>query len=199
MSKARTFLAMALAFALAAPPLSAQSTLEQLARDLNRALGPGHAQLSGRQAPSPVRTRKTGEAPVLHSAVVEQLVDAMNRERAAYGLRPLHLNRRLTLAAGDRISDMFAKHYFNHVSPDGIDPFAWADKRGYDYRLIGENLAVGYPTATGVVDGWMHSPGHRANILKRGFDEIGVAVAGGSPTRPYSGPTVVALYGTRNS
>jgi uncharacterized protein YkwD len=196
MRKPRTFVAMALVIALAAP-LSAQGTLENLARDLNRALGPGHAQLTGRHAISGVQ--RQAASPLVHSGVVGQLIDAMNRERAAYGLRPLDLNQQLTLAAGDRISDMFAKHYFNHVSPDGVDPFTWADKRGYDYRLIGENLAVGYPTPSGVVDGWMHSPGHRANILKKGFDEIGVAIAPGSPTRPYGGPTIVALYGSRSS
>ncbi|HEY3055000.1 MAG TPA: CAP domain-containing protein [Thermoanaerobaculia bacterium] len=197
MAKPRTFLAMLLTLALGAPPLSAQSTLENLARDLNRALGPGHVEVTGR----PVRRASAAEfrGATVETPAIRALVDDMNRERAAYGLAPLHLNQQLTLAAGDRINDMFAKHYFNHISPDGIDPFTWADKRGYDYRLIGENLAVGYPTASGVVDGWMHSPAHRANILKKGFDEIGVAIAPGSPARPYAGPTVVALYGSRNS
>jgi uncharacterized protein YkwD len=69
--------------------------------------------------------------------------------------------------------------------------------RGYRYRMAGENLAVGYRSSSAVVDGWMGSPGHRANILKSGFEEIGLAVANGSPTRGYGGPTVVALYGSR--
>ena len=124
------------------------------------------------------------------------LVDAMNRERAAHGLAPLRLNARLSLAAEDRIDDMFAKRYFAHVSPDGIDPFEWVLQRGYRYRLIGENLAVGY-RGRAVVDGWMHSPGHRENILQRGFDEVGIAIADGSPRRGYRGPTVVAIYGRR--
>ncbi len=121
----------------------------------------------------------------------------MNSERAAYGLQPLRLNSRLALAADDRVEDMFAKEYFNHVSPDGLQPWTWVHRRGYNYRLIGENLAVGYPSAAAVVDGWMHSPGHRANILGRGFNEVGVALGAGSPTRGYRGPTVVALYGAR--
>lgn len=200
MSKARPFVAMALAFTLAAPPLFASTRgqqrqeLEQLARDLNSALGRASAEVDGVHRPDP-----TAAPPVarLQAIRAEALVDAMNRERAAYGLKPLHLNQELSLAAGDRIDDMFAKHYFSHVSPDGIDPFSWADKRGYDYSEIGENLAVGYPTADDVVDGWMHSPGHRANILKADFDEIGIATAAASPTRTYAGPTVVAMYGTR--
>ena len=127
----------------------------------------------------------------------EGLVGEMNRERAAAGLGPLRLNAALSAAADDRMHDMFAKHYFEHISPDGIDPFTWAERRGYDYREIGENLAVGYPRASDVVDGWMHSDGHRANILGAGYDEIGIAIADGAPRSSFRGPTVVALYGKR--
>jgi len=125
------------------------------------------------------------------------LLAAMNRERIAQGLRPLRLNEQLTEAAEDRVNDMFAKEYFNHVSPDGIDPFTWADVRGYRYTAIGENLAVGYKTADAVVDGWMHSPGHRENILKSEFYEIGVATSEASPDHRHAGPLVVVLYGAR--
>lgn len=194
MVKVRHIVAMALAFAVAAPPLSAitpktvrqQREMQAIARDLNRALGTNAAQVEG-------TPRAAGEVEA------EALVGAMNRERSSYGLGPLRMNAKLSLAAGDRINDMFAKRYFDHVSPDGLDPFTWVDKRGYHYTEVGENLAVGYRNTESVVSGWMHSPGHRANILKAGFDEVGVAIAAGSPTRPYSGPTVVALYGTRKS
>jgi uncharacterized protein YkwD len=127
------------------------------------------------------------------------LLDAMNRERVAHGLHPLRLNERLTLAATDRMRDMFEKHYFDHTSPDGIDPFSWLDKRGYDYAEAGENLSVGYATAADIVDGWMKSPAHRVNVLNEHFDEVGVAVTAASPTHKRMGPTVVALYGTRRS
>jgi uncharacterized protein YkwD len=127
------------------------------------------------------------------------LLDAMNRERATRGLNPLRLNERLTLAATDRMRDMFEKHYFNHTSPDGIDPFSWLDKRGYDYAEAGENLSVGYATAADIVDGWMKSPAHRVNVLNKHFNEAGVAIMAASPTRKRMGPTVVALYGTRRS
>ena len=129
--------------------------------------------------------------------MAEKVVAEMNRERASRGLKPLRVNDELSAAAVDRIDDMFTKHYFNHVSPDGLQPWTWADKRGYSYRAIGENLAVGYPTAAAVVDGWMHSPGHRANVLKPVFDEVGVAVAAQAPELRFTGPTVVALYGER--
>jgi uncharacterized protein YkwD len=126
---------------------------------------------------------------------VDALVAAMNRERIARGLRRLRVNHALSLAASDRLRDMLAQHYFNHVSPTGLDPFTWVDKRGYDYTEIGENLAVGYATADDVVDGWMHSPGHRDNILRSAFAEVGIAFTDASPLRPYRGPLVVVLYG----
>lgn len=148
-----------------------------------------------------VTRRSTSTAPARRVAsrmfAAEAVVEAMNEERAARGLRPLRLNHQLSLAAGDRIDDMFAKRYFDHVSPDGIQPFTWVRKRGYSYRAIGENLAVGYPTASRVVDGWMHSPGHRENVLHRAFDEVGIAIANGSPVARMSSPTIVALYGSR--
>src|SRR5258706_15898033 len=166
---------------------SKRTAMESLAADLTRVLGGNHVEVSGRTVPGP------SASPSIEEAVIAQ----MNRERAAYGLQPLRVNASLALAAEDRIHDLFAKHYFNHVSPDGMQPFIWAERRGYDYSVIGENLATGYPTATTVVDGWMDSPGHRANILGRDFGEVGVAVAAGSPVGVHGGPTYVVLYGSR--
>ena len=158
--------------------------LDALARDLERVLGKGRVEVSRRTIPA----RQSG---------THELVEEMNRERAAYGLEPLRLNENLSQAAQDRIVDMFDQRYFAHVAPDGTQPFTWVARRGYRYRAVGENLAVGYPTAARVVRGWMESPGHRANILQRNFDEIGIAVANGAPVRGYAGPTIVAIYGSR--
>ena len=190
--KTKAFISLVVAAAMAAPmslfaeTRSARRTeLQGLADELSRVLGSGRVEVAGRTA-----------APQ-QSSMEDAVIAAMNRERAAYGLRPLRVNTRLALAADDRIADLFSKKYFNHVSPDGLQPFVWAQRRGYQYSVIGENLAAGYRSATGVVDGWMHSPGHRANILGRDFDEVGVAIAGGSPVGNYRGPTVVALYGSQ--
>lgn len=199
----QAFIALAAALVLALPlSVSAENRtrqrtdLERLAADIERVFGRGSVVVergSSRGTPPPAQQRTTAPAA---SYSVDAIVEAMNRERAARGLGPLRLNDQLTLAAGDRIGDMFAKHYFDHVSPDGIEPFVWARQRGYRYSIIGENLAVGY-RGTAVVDGWMRSPGHRENILQRSFDEVGIAIADGSPRRGYKGPTVVALYGSR--
>lgn len=163
---------------------SRRTSMDELAAEMERVFGARRTRPAARE--------EGGLKPALHS----EIVDAMNRERASRGLGPLRLNSKLSLAANDRIEDMFAKRYFAHTSPDGIDPFEWVLHRGYRYRLIGENLAVGY-RGTAVVDGWMRSPGHRENILQRGFDEVGIAIADGSPRRGYKGPTVVAIYGRR--
>ncbi len=191
--KTKVFISLVVAAAMAAPmslfaeTRSARRTdLQGLADELSRVLGSGRVEVAGRTVPQQSS-----------SSMEDAVIAAMNRERAAHGLRALRVNTRLSLAADDRIADLFAKRYFNHVSPDGIQPFVWAQRRGYAYSVIGENLAAGYRGATGVVDGWMHSPGHRANILGRDFDEVGVAIAGGSPVGNYGGPTVVALYGSR--
>jgi len=154
-----------------------RTVLDQIAAEL---------ELRRRDAAGPA-----GETPAL------QIVEEVNRERARYGLGPLRLNSKLSAVARDRADDMFAKRYFDHVSPDGIDPFTWALRRGYRYSIIGENLALGYRTSNSIVDGWMHSAGHRKNILTRDFDEVGIAIGNGSPTRGYRGPLVVALYAAR--
>ena len=144
-----------------------------------------------------IRQLEGGEIADSATLSVDALIASMNRERITRGLRPLHVNQSLSLAAGDRVRDMLAQHYFSHVSPAGVDPFTWVDRRGYDYSEIGENLAVGYATADDVVNGWMHSSGHRDNILRSAFAEVGIAFTDISPTRPFRGPLVVVLYGAR--
>jgi uncharacterized protein YkwD len=173
----------------------ARTDLERLAADLERALGRGSVVIEEDVARA--SARDGGERAEARSTPAAQtLVAAMNRQRAAHGLGPLRLESRLTMAANDRVQDMLEKRYFNHVSPDGIQPFTWVSQRGYRYRTVGENLALGYRGAA-VVDGWMRSPGHRENILQSSFNEVGIAIADGSPARGYRGPLVVALYGSR--
>lgn len=183
----KRLLAAALAF-VSTTALAAD--LDALARDLERVLGRGSVTVQRRASGAPTRSDR-------EAVSARALVDAMNRQRAAYGLGPLRLNESLSLAATDRVADMFEQRYFAHVAPDGTQPFVWIHRRGYHYRTAGENLAVGYTTADRVVGGWMRSPGHRANILGRSFEEIGIAVANGAPLRGYGGPTVVALYASR--
>lgn len=122
------------------------------------------------------------------------LLHAMNEQRVRRGLPPLHRNVRLDAAAADRIRDMFEFRYFDHIAPDGTEPFVWVRQRGYRYATVGENLATGQRAARQVVEQWMASPGHRANILGN-FHDTGIAIASGSPTGRSRGYTFVAMYG----
>jgi uncharacterized protein YkwD len=93
------------------------------------------------------------------------------------GLAALGENALLDKIALERLDDMATKQYFAHVSPSGSSAIVLADADGYAHIALGENLALGnFLGDFGVVDAWMHSPGHRANILNTHYTEIGVAV-----------------------
>lgn len=102
-------------------------------------------------------------------------------------LPPLIKNKDLAAAAMAKAEDMFKKQYFEHVSPSGIDPGTLVKNFGYEYIVTGENLILGnFENEKEMVQLWMDSPGHRANILNERFTEIGVAVLKGV----YNGQTV---------
>ncbi len=89
-------------------------------------------------------------------------------------------NAKLDASALVKTKDMFAKQYFEHTSPDGKTISDLVGNTGYEYIVIGENLALGnFTSSTDVVDAWMASPGHRANILNTRFTEIGIGVLQG--------------------
>ncbi len=102
-----------------------------------------------------------------------------NAERTEEGLQTLERNTLLDQAAQMKAQDMAAKGYYAHVSPEGLTPMHWVEKAGYRYLAIGENLVVNRTEAEQVVDAFMGSPGHRANILRKDFTEIGIGVANG--------------------
>ncbi len=115
------------------------------------------------------------------------IVAETNLQRRANGnLPPLVENEKLTAAAKAKAEDMFAKQYFEHVSPDGTDPATLVKNAGYNYISTGENLILGnFKDEKEVVQLWMDSPGHRENILNTRFTEIGVAMVKGT----YNGRT----------
>jgi len=108
------------------------------------------------------------------------VIDNTNQQRSDFGKGTLKVNAKLTAAALAKVKDMFAGQYFEHVSPTGRGPADLARDAGYVYISVGENLALGnYKDDAALVEAWMNSPGHRANILNAGFTEIGVAVLKG--------------------
>ncbi|HMQ02060.1 MAG TPA: CAP domain-containing protein [Candidatus Doudnabacteria bacterium] len=103
-----------------------------------------------------------------------------NRHREQHGLIPLRMNDKLNIAAKAKLDDMFRQQYFEHQSPDGKTPADVIKAAGYEFISVGENLALGnYQNDVVLVQAWMDSPGHRANILDSKFNEIGVAVGKG--------------------
>lgn len=108
------------------------------------------------------------------------IVDYTNQQREAQGLAPLHDNMLLRKAAENKLADMFKQQYFEHKSPDGRMPSDLAKTVGYEYVLVGENLALGnFKDDKTLVEAWMNSPGHRANILNKKYQEIGTAAGKG--------------------
>jgi hypothetical protein len=106
-----------------------------------------------------------------------EVLDLVNLERAAEGLAPLSYDARLAAAARGHSEDMGLQDYFSHTSLDGRTVSDRISDAGYTWNFIGENIAAGQPTPEAVIDSWMSSSGHRANILNPNFCDIGVGYA----------------------
>lgn len=122
--------------------------------------------------------------PLTDTAVTNyeaKVIELVNNIRTSYGLKPLKANWELSRVARYKSQDMADRKYFSHTSPTYGSPFDMMKNFGITYRSAGENIAMGYKTPEAVVNGWMNSSGHRANILNSSFTEIGVGyVAGGN-------------------
>jgi uncharacterized protein YkwD len=99
-----------------------------------------------------------------------------NTQRAAQGEKPLSMNGQLTTAAQAKANDMAARDYWSHVTPDGQQPWVFIDNAGYSYQAAGENLAYGFGTSDQIIDAWMNSPEHRANILNASYQDVGFGI-----------------------
>ncbi len=108
-----------------------------------------------------------------------EVIALTNTQRVENNAGTLTENAELTAAAQAKAEDMATKGYFAHVSPDGTEPWVWVKGAGYDYQYAGENLAVQFTDSTEVVNAWMASPTHRANIVKPQYTEIGIGIADG--------------------
>ena len=122
-----------------------------------------------------------GSEPADTVAAYEQEVfDLVNQIREENGLEPFVYNETLAETARAHSQDMIDRNFFDHTNPDGKSPFDRMRDNGLSYSMAAENIAVGYPSPEAVVEGWMNSEGHRANILG-GCEELGVGLAlGGS-------------------
>ena len=110
-----------------------------------------------------------------------EVVQLVNEIRVSYGLKPLIHDWELSRVARYKSQDMKDLGYFSHTSPTYGSPFNMMKGFGISYKTAGENIAKGYPTPKAVVDAWMNSSGHRANILNSSYTHIGVGyVASGN-------------------
>lgn len=107
-----------------------------------------------------------------------QMLELVNREREAAGLKPLAADPELTEVARLHSAGMFARGYFSHVTPEGRDPFDRIRAGGVWFRTAGENLALA-PTVRIAHNGLMNSPGHRENILRPEFGRVGIGIMDG--------------------
>jgi uncharacterized protein YkwD len=126
---------------------------------------------------------------------VSALVSATNQARAANGLGALALNSQLSNGAQSKAADMIAKDYWAHTAPDGTEPWDFFTSAGYKYQNAGENLAYGFDNSTEIVDAWMNSPGHRANILGD-YKDVGFGYASGENYQGGQYTVVVGFYAT---
>lgn len=122
-----------------------------------------------------------GNALEIHTtaeaSLAQQVVNLVNAERLAAGQVPLLVDTSAEEAAKAHAEDMQGRSYFSHTTPEGWSPatrLQLLDASGF--TRVGENIAVGQPTAQDVMTAWMGSSGHRANILDPGYTHLGVGV-----------------------
>jgi len=115
--------------------------------------------------------------PDLAVAQSKEIITSTNELRAGLSLPELKENSRLDQAAFAKVKDMFLGQYFAHVSPEGKSVGDFLKQANYDYSVAGENLAMGFNTPEDVVNAWIDSPTHYANLVDKDFKEIGVAMA----------------------
>ncbi len=134
--------------------------------------------------------------PAYSSAItVENIINLTNQSRKEYNLKTLVENSTLNQAAQAKANDMLLKGYFSHNTPDGKTPWDFIQTAGYGYIMAGENLAVNFTEAEHVEEAWMNSPGHKANIINKDFEEIGIGIAQGD-YQGHNAIFVVQMFGT---
>jgi len=115
--------------------------------------------------------------PLVQADLEKRVVGIVNEERRRVGLSRLAVQTQLTQAARAHSADMVARNFFGHHSPEGTTVADRVALAGYEFTVVGENVARGQENARQVMNDWMASRGHKANILSPSYTEIGVGVA----------------------
>ncbi|MBT4849900.1 CAP domain-containing protein [Candidatus Parcubacteria bacterium] len=128
----------------------------------------------------------------------QKIVQLTNNIRTNLGLNTLETDNTLQAAALDKAQDMLVNEYFAHVGPDNKSLKSWLAGRGYDYKIAGENLAIGFSSAEDVVDAWVGSPVHYANMIDTDYDQIGVGAVSGN-YKEYDTTLIAQYFGTKKT
>jgi len=128
---------------------------------------------------------------------LENILNAINKERSLRSLVLLNTDSRLSLAAQSKATDMQARHYFSHTDPEGNYIWPKIVAAGYTpYLQLGENLAIEFYNTDSLVNAWMNSPTHRANILNDGFRDQGMGMEFGNADTGQYHSVVANTFGT---
>ena len=135
----------------------------------------------------PVTAATPEPPPPDYSGFERAVLDLVNIERANNGIGILQWGYALADSARAHSMDMVQRGFFNHICPDGISPFDRMDEAGISWRIAAENIASGQRTPEAVMNSWMNSPGHRANILNPSLSYLGVGFYNYRWTQKFSG------------
>ena len=153
-------------------PFDLKTFFQKIIEDL---LTPESSPSEPTETEAPTAEPETPATPLSRAEEYERRVwELVNAERAKAGLPALTYSTTLANGARAKSEDMRQNNYFAHESPTYGSPFDMMRSFGISYRAAGENIAMGYRTPEAVVNGWMDSPGHRANILSEKYSELGV-------------------------
>ncbi|MEC4813855.1 MAG: CAP domain-containing protein [Scytonema sp. PMC 1069.18] len=125
-------------------------------------------------SPTPSSTLPQPASVVPDNSFIQRVVDLTNYQRQQAGLQPLRLNLKLINSAQIHSEDMALRDFFNHTNPNGSSVRDRTLQQGYVSSSVGENIAAGYTTPEQVVQAWMTSETHRANMLNPQYQEIGI-------------------------
>lgn len=120
----------------------------------------------------------------------EEVVSLTNQSRTTESLPRLSPQAELTRSAEAKLAHMQEHNYWDHYAPDGSTPWDFMRSTDYSYSIAGENLARGFSSATAMQQAWMNSPEHRANIMRAGYQDIGVAVG---PSQRHNGDELLLV------
>lgn len=134
----------------------------------------GHTTTTPQSSEHDAQSTVTTAEQASSNSQAQQVLELVNQERAKAGAKPLSLDAKLNEVAAAKSKDMAEHNYFSHDSPTYGSPFQMMHSFGVDYRSAGENIAAGQKTPEEVMESWMNSSGHRANILNASYTKLGV-------------------------